>query len=324
MGVLLKKEQIIASVILFTCAGIAIFVLFFSQGPGRFPQKSVQPFAEEQYEDMDADYDGLIDEEEARTLTNPGNPDTDGDDYMDGEEVALGTDPLDRTNFPRDTSLNSLIAGEQDAPYSDQFIGTLLNDVSENDRLYITESTSTDEVQFKLGYKPEDIEQVASTLTDAFLQNPEIAKIRQLEDAELVVSNDNSAEAVGIYIKGLFAIVSEKNAVSDIQEFLSGIGDGVAAGNGSLAPELKTLAETQIIPALSLMEKNLRTLPVPSSWKEMHKDEIAIITAQRLAISYITDTKNDPLRPFYGLAMLVSVGDDWDAWKEKAIEMLKG
>jgi hypothetical protein len=42
----------------------------------------------------DSDNDGLPDLEEARLKTSPFNPDTDGDGFLDGTEVATGYDPL--------------------------------------------------------------------------------------------------------------------------------------------------------------------------------------------------------------------------------------
>ncbi len=43
----------------------------------------------------DSDYDGLTDQGELQAYkTNPNNPDTDGDGYLDGAEVLAGTDPL--------------------------------------------------------------------------------------------------------------------------------------------------------------------------------------------------------------------------------------
>ncbi len=42
---------------------------------------------------IDADGDGLSDDQERTLGTDPNNPDTDGDGLLDGEEVALGTNP---------------------------------------------------------------------------------------------------------------------------------------------------------------------------------------------------------------------------------------
>lgn len=43
----------------------------------------------------DADGDGLPRRAESGYGTNPGLADTDGDGYLDGDEIALGTDPTD-------------------------------------------------------------------------------------------------------------------------------------------------------------------------------------------------------------------------------------
>jgi len=48
----------------------------------------------------DPDGDGLTNEDEFVTGTNPTNPDTDGDGFSDGYEVSLGTDPLDPSSKP--------------------------------------------------------------------------------------------------------------------------------------------------------------------------------------------------------------------------------
>lgn len=50
---------------------------------------------------LDSDNDGLTDIDEIEIYgTDPFNPDTDGDTWLDGEEVAAGTDPLDPLSFP--------------------------------------------------------------------------------------------------------------------------------------------------------------------------------------------------------------------------------
>lgn len=48
----------------------------------------------------DADADGLSDEEENAYRTDAGNPDSDGDNYFDGEEVAWGWNPLSKDLSP--------------------------------------------------------------------------------------------------------------------------------------------------------------------------------------------------------------------------------
>jgi hypothetical protein len=49
----------------------------------------------------DSDVDGLTDDAEIHVYhTDPNNPDTDGDGFDDGYEVANHTDPLDPKSFP--------------------------------------------------------------------------------------------------------------------------------------------------------------------------------------------------------------------------------
>jgi len=43
---------------------------------------------------VDSDFDGLDDQSEAKYGTDPKNPDSDGDGYLDGQEVEGGYNPL--------------------------------------------------------------------------------------------------------------------------------------------------------------------------------------------------------------------------------------
>ncbi len=48
----------------------------------------------------DSDDDGLTNKHEFEQNTDPLNPDTDGDEYSDGEEIDAGSDPLDENSIP--------------------------------------------------------------------------------------------------------------------------------------------------------------------------------------------------------------------------------
>ena len=45
---------------------------------------------------------GVGDYPSPSTNTDPNNPDTDGDDFSDGEEVTVGSDPLNPLSGPLD------------------------------------------------------------------------------------------------------------------------------------------------------------------------------------------------------------------------------
>jgi len=49
---------------------------------------------------LDSDRDGLLTHEEEANGTNPNRKDTDGDSYLDGEEVDSRTDPRDPADHP--------------------------------------------------------------------------------------------------------------------------------------------------------------------------------------------------------------------------------
>ena len=55
---------------------------------------------------------------------NPSRPDTDNDTYLDGDEVAAGSDPLDPLAVPEDAdiALGAVLAGEKPGRTSDDDI----------------------------------------------------------------------------------------------------------------------------------------------------------------------------------------------------------
>ena len=328
MGNVYKKSQFIGVAAITLFAVVAIFSLFFSASGltaeffARKPDiaksspDSIAPIA-------DADTDGLSAEEELLLGTNPQSPDTDGDGFFDGEEVSQGTNPLKSTSFPYGYPKGPVLA-QGGSNYSQAFVGTVLNDIAEYDRIFYTETTSTGEVRLQTAYQPEDIERVASLLAGGVLQNPDIALARAVREEDLRISQDNSRDAVLAYIASTFAVTSEKKTVQALEDFFNAYEKTALSAGGGLTPQLKKVALATLIPSLLHMEQELKNLSVPSTWTAMHKDQLAIIAGERIAISYLTaDISTDPLKPLYAIALLDKVTQEWGMWKEKAQEMLK-
>ena len=70
----------------------------------------------------DPDTDGLNNQQESDTGTDPYNEDSDGDDVWDGDEVAQGSDPLDPDDSgPRDTQTVSFSFGDPSGSHSEKY-----------------------------------------------------------------------------------------------------------------------------------------------------------------------------------------------------------
>lgn len=88
-----NRYQVVSSLMAFVAMFLVIFTFNYLKidlDPSPAQQKSNISFAL----DEDWDNDGLQNREESFWNTDPNNSDTDGDGYLDGEEVASGHDPL--------------------------------------------------------------------------------------------------------------------------------------------------------------------------------------------------------------------------------------
>ncbi|MDP3963726.1 MAG: hypothetical protein Q8Q39_04480 [bacterium] len=322
------NKKVLAALALTMGAVIAVFLFWLSAG-----QRVVKPFSHTAYVSslpspdpeiplIDVDNDGLTDEEEAALGTNPRNPDTDADGYLDGEEIAQNTDPMEHTSMPEAPSLQSL-AYDPSGNFSQTVVGAMLNDIADNDRLFYTETTSTGDVKLHVDYSPEDIATFGEMVASGFLQSPEIEKLRDIPDADLIILPDTSKEAASAYMERLMAIIGDDMVLAELQQFYQELEKTIVSEAEGASPQLIALGQKTITPSLVIVERNLRALPVPEMWKELHKDQIAMIAGHRLAVSYLVTSSGDPMKSLYGLALLQQLQTDADLWRQQAIELLQ-
>lgn len=87
---------------------------------------------ENKYQETDADADGLMDWEETLWGTDPKNPDTDGDKTKDGEEVAIGRNPLKKgptDKMPSGSGVKS--TNTLDTPINKDILNTVTGQISQ-------------------------------------------------------------------------------------------------------------------------------------------------------------------------------------------------
>ncbi|OGZ35265.1 MAG: hypothetical protein A3A94_01460 [Candidatus Portnoybacteria bacterium RIFCSPLOWO2_01_FULL_43_11] len=235
----------------------------------------------------DSDEDGLLDWEEAIYKTNPNNPDTDGDGYFDGEEIASGYDPLkpapndkssDKAMEPRpapgvlsrDTNLTKVLV--QDI-VSGMMAGAINPLVSENGAADIDSASQANLDEF---------------LTNALADSSQVL-IPEIKDEELKISSDNSEEAVKNYLTKYSEIILK---YLDAPEFkTTEMEDTLHA--------LETRNFSQInkrINAYKLTYEELKNTPVPLNALEIHKLELQILLISINTFEAVKNVDEDPLK----------------------------
>lgn len=276
----------------------------------------------------DSDNDGLRDWEEELYRTNPFNPDTDGDGYLDGEEVDSGHNPLvkapgDELGFyplplGEKYNLTNKILNEASiqkvvSSYLSQKIDYLedhpeINDPNQFSAL-TDPSTIKEMARRSIGdnydYLMEANEEYISELSEIF----DIS----VADEQIKISEDNSQEAIKLYI---FKISEWLN--SDIfffqSEALQIVSEASKTQNFSSLDKLIKLNDKWI--------DQMKETAVPSSWKEIHKEGLEMIILTRNIFVSLRDYENDPFKARYAIyEELGGITNDWTELIKKAINL---
>lgn len=228
--------------------------------------------------DPDSDHDGLNDKDESYWNTDFQNPDTDGDGYLDGEEVASGHDPriagpddlLDLGNLTKITAglvLSGLYEGslKPDSPNYAQSLTDLTSNILDNASQDLTKKISALELK----------------IIDSTKDNQE----KYLED----INN----------LGRKFALASLEE-LAQIQSELDLIGE-----YGFKSPEVKSYFTNQT----KIFDEFVNTgllINVPNNWIDEHIYVLEIIDKTKEENSAIADGESDPIK---AVVALNSFGD---------------
>lgn len=229
-----------------------------------------------EYSSNDSDKDGLSDSLESIYLTDLSNPDTDGDGYLDGEEVASGCDP--KTAGPKDCA-------SQQKNLTDKAANLLLGGYLSGD----------------LNPKSANINDSIKTITTSLVEDVE----KSTPKYKPLISDDNSPEAIKRYAENLKRVLEEKvaNGLNNItiEKYAN------KKEQENFLNDLVNQDPTQI--SLSLESANLMKagidellkIETPSMLKKTQEDIINLISEFESIFRSWSNFKDDPLKAFINL-----------------------
>ena len=220
--------------------------------------------------DIDADHDGLTNKEESYWNTDFQDPDTDGDGFLDGEEVASGHDPL--------------------KPGPNDFLDKSPNLTEKIQNLVVGGLYSED-------LKPENknfdssIGTISAVIIDDFYQS-------QSSQRPQLILTDNSQENQEAYLK---------NTSQILKQFLFTPHDDIGP---KATGEQYIVILSGLTDNLKDAYLNLVKMSVPKGWEEIHYDMLDIINRSIVDYESLGSYQSDPYRAYIALEDIKSIDSD--------------
>src|SRR3989344_4201446 len=220
--------------------------------------------------DSDADHDGLTNREESYWNTDFQNPDTDGDGFKDGEEVASGHNPL--KPGPNDLLNKSPNLTEK---IQNLVVGGLYSEDLKPDNKNFDSSIGT----------------ISAVIIDDFYQS-------QPSQHPQLILIDNSKENQELYLKNTAQIIKQLLLTphEDIESDTTG--DQYIVLLSGLRDNLRDAYQ------------NLVQISVPKSWQETHYDLLNIINRSLVDYESLGSYQSDPYRAYLALEYIKNIDND--------------
>lgn len=248
------------------------------------------------YQDLDDfDNDGLSNAEEAVWLSDPYNPDTDGDGYLDGEEVFSDHNPL--------------VAGDDSLAKQRNFLA-----LNSTERLAQVIAGGVLSGDLKQSNNPavyaQSVDMVAGSTVYSVLSALENVDIPE-EVANVVPSTKVAQEN---YLEAILKVISPgltDLAITQPKEIVLLFSpDQNAAGTDVFDPQQKERIKTKYLQHAQQFQEAFEELSlaaVPENWKEIHQKIITLLKKLELYHRSIALSIDDPLKQMIVLSNLQSV-----------------
>jgi len=254
-------------------------------------------------------------------LFGPYNPDTDGDGYLDGEEINSGHNPL--VKGPNDKQVfYPLPLGEKynitNKIFSD--IDSVLHSyLLQKDEYLQDHPEITSPEEFLAQSSPSTLEELfrrailyneknwLSQAEKILEQMPEVFQI-QISDSDINISEDNSQEAIKTYTNKLLAYLNSESFFLQERNFIL-LKDSLPQNNFSQLDKLIKNNDREI--------RKLVEVTVPFSLKEIHKKTLKIAITLRNVFVSVRGYDSDPIKALIGLNEIKNILENWEALQKE-------
>ncbi|MBU2579676.1 thrombospondin type 3 repeat-containing protein [Patescibacteria group bacterium] len=290
-----KRKFYIIAVVLTLLAGISVggyLVLKSKSSRANFLEQLITQNLSAESMTNDPDHDGLDDWEEKIHKTDPRNPDTDGDGYSDGEEVASGYDPLKKAPDDKLASADKSDSKKMERPDPgnlSQMLTYLIGKQMSNDSFGLP--NIQDLALLEKTVEEAADENVAKALRKSsanFLS--EFIPSYQKEGFEFQTTKENNLDAIRNYAGRLqdrtkdivkCPIVSIGDDADIIQKFIE-------TNNFEGAD---CLAESYLQSYQAILNE-----PIPLDWVDIHKKTLSVFWSMSKVYQHIPEHEKDPLK----------------------------
>src|SRR3989344_650597 len=229
---------------------------------------------------IDNDQDGILDKDEAYYQTDPFNPDTDGDGYFDGEEIASGYNPTKKEEKKVSVESNRYNVTEG---LTKRLIGGM----------------NAGEIDPSKG-SSQIFSQNVDLLTLAALDEA-VAKIGQsTKQTSNILLTDNSKESQEEYLKNISKIL-EGPFLSAFIEQPQAINQALTSSiTGDFEQSVSIFKNYNI--RFTEAYTGLLTIPAPENFAEFHKKLLNFFQRIATEYNYATQIEKDPITSLTAIA----------------------
>ncbi|MBU4284869.1 thrombospondin type 3 repeat-containing protein [Patescibacteria group bacterium] len=276
-------------------------------------------------ESKDTDNDGLKDWEENLYKTDPLNPDTDADGYLDGEEINSGHNPL--VKGPNDKqvfyplpignkyNITNQIFSDFDAiaksyiEQKDQYVRDHPEIIDPTTYMAEASKGALDEMLRRaMLYNEADWSDKANAVLE---KNPEIFQI-EISDIDIKISDDNTPEAIKAYFEKLSSYAKSNNFLLQNENFIL-LQDSFPNNDFAEVDILIIINDDEI--------SKLVDTPVPSSWKELHKNFLKIAITLRNIFVSLRGFESDPIKAIIANNEIKNVSSLWKSFEQNLLKL---